>query len=144
MDFSDDSSRGRWLETLPDLLDHCAAQWRLRIGQPLQGGFLASVFACVDAEGNQLVLKLSPPAVSTALEAAALGLWAGRGSVSLRACDLPSGALLLDRLIPGTPLPPRGSGGQSNSWRLFCGICTGLRCRHSTHFQRYLRRSTPI
>ena len=108
MDFSDDSSRGRWLETLPDLLDHCAAQWRLRIGQPLQGGFLASVFACVDAEGNQLVLKLSPPEVPTALEAAALGLWAGRGSVSLRACDLPSGALLLDRLIPGTPLPPAG------------------------------------
>lgn len=106
MNLSDDSSRGKWLETLPDLVDRCATRWRLQIGQRLQGGFLASVFACVDAEGNQLVLKLSPPEVSTALEAAALGVWAGRGAVSLRAWDLPLGALLLDRLIPGTPLPP--------------------------------------
>jgi len=106
MNPSADSSRDRWLETLPELLDGCATRWRLRIGQPLQGGFLASVFACIDAEGNQLVLKLSPPEVSTALEAAALGLWSGRGSISLRACDLTSGALLLDRLVPGTPLPP--------------------------------------
>ncbi len=109
MDLSDDSSSGRWLETVPDRLNRCAARWRLQIGEPLQGGFLARVFACVDAEGNQLVLKLSPPQVPAALEAAALRLWAGRGAVSLRACDLPSGALLLDRLIPGTPLPPAGN-----------------------------------
>ena len=108
MDLPDDSDRGGWLQTLPDLLNRCAARWQLAIGQPLQGGFLARVFSCVDAEGNQLVLKLSPPEVSTSLEAAALRLWAGRGAASLRACDLPSGALLLDRLIPGTPLPPAG------------------------------------
>lgn len=62
----------------------------------------------MDADGGALILKLSPPAAVPALEAAALSLWGGTAAVGLRGWDPDTGALLLDRLVPGTQLPPGG------------------------------------
>jgi streptomycin 6-kinase len=84
----------------------CASRWNLHVGPPLEGGYVSHVFSCVDANGEQLVLKLVPSGRSAALEAAALRLWNGMGAVSLRDCDTESRALLLDRVVPDTPLPP--------------------------------------
>jgi streptomycin 6-kinase len=91
------------------------AAWGLRLGARLQGGHSGAwLYACVDDAGAQLVLKLSPPdeggngrvrAAQAGLAAAALHVWQGRGAAAVRAFDAVSGALLLERIRPGTPLP---------------------------------------
>ncbi len=106
MECSDNGSTSRWLEALPDLLDACADRWRLQMGEQLPGGYFGQVFSCTDEDGRALILKLSPPSAAPALEAAALRLWGGAGAVTLRDWDSRAGALLLDRIFPGTPLPP--------------------------------------
>ncbi len=106
MSLVDDPMRATWIDALPALMTRCAARWGLEIGQPLEGGYLSRVFSCVDTDGNQLVLKLAPPAMPATLEATALRLWNGRGAVSLKDWDAEAGALLLDRIVPGTPFPP--------------------------------------
>jgi streptomycin 6-kinase len=106
MERTDHLATSRWLASLPDVLDRCAVQWRLQLGEQLSGGYFAQVYACVDTNGRALILKLSPPAASPALEAAALSLWGGTAAVRLRDWDPATGALLLDRLVPGAPLPP--------------------------------------
>jgi len=66
---------------------------------------MGRAFSCVDGDGKQLVLKLSPPRAAPALEAAALRLWRGHAAASLLDWDPAAGALLLERVLPGTPLP---------------------------------------
>jgi len=105
MNLSNNTSRSQWLETIPNLLEYCAGRWGLRIGEPLPGGYFGRVFSCMDEHGQELILKLSPPNAAPALEAAALRLWNGAGAVALRDWDSSTGALLLDRVFPGTPLP---------------------------------------
>lgn len=97
--------RAVWLHSLPNRLDRCRKLWRLEIGAHIPS-FLSQVFTCTDAAGNDLILKLAPPLVPAAAEAAALGAWNGRHAVRLRGWDEKAGALLLDRLVPATPLPP--------------------------------------
>ena len=107
-----------------ELSDHAAflewaqhravSEWGLRLGARLNGGHSgARLYACVDHAGAQLVLKLSPPdefggelarAAKPGLEAAALRVWQGRGAAAVRAFDAVSGALLLERIVPGTHL----------------------------------------
>ena len=91
------------------------SEWGLRLGARLTGGHSGAwLYACVDEAGAKLVLKLSPPdecagglarAASSALEAAALRVWHGRGVATFRAFDDVTGALLLERIVPGTHLP---------------------------------------
>lgn len=90
----------------PDRLARAASRWGLQIGSPLEGGYLSQVCACTDAEGRPLVLKLQSTDVRTACEADALRLWKGRGAVTLLDHDPDIRALLMERVIPGTPLPP--------------------------------------
>ena len=106
--------------------DACAAMWNLTIGDQLDGGYLAHVYECRDPEGRDLVLKLSPPIARPALEAAALAAWDGHGAARLVAFDPQAGALLLDRIRPGTSL--RGANG---SEPLLAAADT-LRSLHST------------
>ena len=51
-------------------------------------------------------MKLAPPEMRPDLEAAALTLWAGRGSVRLVDFAHDIGGLLLERLVPASHLPP--------------------------------------
>jgi len=89
--------------------------WGLQLGARLGGGHSGAwLYDCVDDTGASLVLKLAPPddvggrlvpAAKAALEAAALRTWQGRGAPAVRAFDVESGALLLERVVPGTHLP---------------------------------------
>ena len=69
-------------------------------------GYLARVFSCENEAGESLVMKLSPPIALPEVEAAALRHWDGDGAARLRDFDREAGALLLDRIVPGAPLPP--------------------------------------
>jgi len=103
-----------WLVTIPERLHHCATRWRLEIGERLGSGSTSRVFGCVDDHGRSLVLKLAPPEMRPDLEAAALKLWAGRGSVRLLDVADDIGGLLLERIVPATHLPPGEDAGATD------------------------------
>jgi streptomycin 6-kinase len=94
-----------WCADLPDLADAVARQWGLRLGPAWPAGGNSVVLPCQAGDGEQMVLKLSPDLKIAADEATALDLWsASPHVVRLHDADLERGALLLERLQPGTRL----------------------------------------
>ncbi len=94
-----------WCAGLPALADDLAGMWGLRLGQEWPKGGTSVVLPCESDDGELLVLKLSPDLKIAADEATALDAWtARRHVVSLHDADLDRGALLLERVVPGTRL----------------------------------------
>jgi streptomycin 6-kinase len=86
-------------------------RWSLELGEPLSGGHRSDVHAVRRPGGFAAVLKVCASTRDAADEAAALSAWASSEvAVRLLDADLRTGALLLERLAPGTPLPPGDSG----------------------------------
>ena len=96
-----------WRARLPELVALCQRRWSLEVGEALEGGYLAGVYGCRGPAGEDLVLKVSPPIASPAVEAAALAHWSGNGIAPLIDFDVETGALLLQRIRPGTFLMER-------------------------------------
>ena len=95
---------GRWLDSLPGLLEEVAARWRLTVGEPYPHAFASVALRVRLADGTDAVLKLQYPDRESAHEAAALRAWAGSGAVRLLRTDPERRALLLERCEPGSPL----------------------------------------
>ncbi|MEU0881329.1 aminoglycoside phosphotransferase family protein [Lentzea sp. NPDC005914] len=94
--FGDDVSG--WIAALPDLVGALATRWGLTVVKLMPGG-TGTTFLCTSA-----VLKVTPDRDVAALEARALAAWADtRAMVDLLDTDLARGALLLERIEPGTP-----------------------------------------
>jgi streptomycin 6-kinase len=95
-----------WLERLPAVLDMCARRWSLTLDRPFAGLTYNYVAPATRADGARVVLKVGfPDDRGLRTEAEALARFDGRGMVRLLAADLEElGALLLERLEPGTPL----------------------------------------
>jgi streptomycin 6-kinase len=94
-----------WCAALPALAGDFAVRWGLRLGQAWPKGGTSVVLPCESRSGEQLVLKLTPDLAVAADEATALGIWTGcRQVVTLHDADLDRGALLLERVLPGTRL----------------------------------------
>jgi streptomycin 6-kinase len=92
-----------WLEALPAAVARLAAGWGLRVGEPFgDDGAVSWVAPATTAGGSEAVLKLFLPDLENRHEADALRHYDGRGAVRLLQ-DEP-GALLLERLRPGTSL----------------------------------------
>jgi streptomycin 6-kinase len=91
-----------WLATVPGTVAALAERWGLEIGEPLRGGVLSCVFAVSTAEGDPAVLKLAGPWDRPADEIACLERWQGVGAPLLLQADPDRGALLLERIEPGT------------------------------------------
>lgn len=101
----------QWQAELSSIVDRCARQWGLAVGERLTGGLVGHVFACTTSSGQAAVLKLVPPSAAAycgpaSHEAAALEIWAGRGAVRLLAFDQELDALLTERALPGVQLQP--------------------------------------
>jgi streptomycin 6-kinase len=97
--------RGReWLARLPAIIAGLEAHWSLTVGPPFDELSYNYVAPAVGAHGASLVLKLGVPNPELLTEMEALRLFKGRGAVRLVAHDREAGALLLERLQPGTPL----------------------------------------
>jgi streptomycin 6-kinase len=99
-------ARGRaWLAGLPATLAACAERWDLRI-EPnfanLTYHFVAPGVRLRD--GQPVVVKICAPTGEFAREAAALRHFAGQGMAQLLAEDPAREVMLLERLVPGTPL----------------------------------------
>ncbi|OJF12004.1 aminoglycoside phosphotransferase family protein [Couchioplanes caeruleus] len=93
-----------WLAELPGLVVALAREWDLTVGPayPLSFNWVAPVRR---ADGSAAVLKLGlAEAGHLAAEATALAFFDGRAAARLLACDDERGALLIERLEPGTTL----------------------------------------
>jgi streptomycin 6-kinase len=88
-----------WLAELPELVDACAKEWDLRLGEPFESATSLVVPA------GEAVLKLTAPSDrETDEEADALETWSGHGAVKLLAQNRERRAFLIERCGPGTRL----------------------------------------
>jgi streptomycin 6-kinase len=94
----------RWLRSLPAKVRTYAVRWGLVVGPPFEPLSYNYVAPAVRNDGSEAVLKLGVPNPLLARETAALEYYDGRGAVRLLQVDVGDGALLLERLQPGTPL----------------------------------------
>lgn len=93
-----------WLASLPELVASLAGRWGLVVEPPFAGLSYNYVAPAVTEAGLPAVLKVGMPNRELETEIAALQHYAGRGAVRLLAADAEAGALLLERLLPGTRL----------------------------------------
>jgi streptomycin 6-kinase len=90
----------RWLTELPALFDDVVRDWDLTVGEPYPLSY-HWVAPANRADGSAAVLKLGVPAEHLSIQAEALRIFDGEGSVRLLAHDPRRGALLLERADPG-------------------------------------------
>jgi streptomycin 6-kinase len=93
-----------WLSRLPALLADCARRWDLRLLPPEAELSYNYVTPVVRAGGQEAILKVGVPSRELLGEMGVLRFYDGRGAVRLLEADAELGALLLERLRPGTPL----------------------------------------
>ena len=93
-----------WLRGLPSAVEACAARWSLEVGPPILPLYYNYVAHAYGADGARLVLKICFPDEEAATEREAMRLFDGRGAARLIDADEARGALLLERLEPGTKL----------------------------------------
>ena len=93
-----------WIERLPAIVNACAQRWSLTLDPPFPQLSINYAAPGLGADGVPIVLKVCIPGPEFATEAESLRLFDGHGAVKLLAVDRDQGALLLERLRPGTPL----------------------------------------
>jgi streptomycin 6-kinase len=94
----------RWIEVLPEKVQRLAEEWSLEVGEPFAGGSASLVLAVDDNDGAPAALKIPYLDDENFAEADALRHYAGEGAVRLYKHDPVTGAMLLERLVPGVPL----------------------------------------
>jgi streptomycin 6-kinase len=92
-----------WLLRLPSLVEACARRWSLRILPPYALSY-NYVAPAVRDDGVPVVLKLGVPNPELTTEIAAMRLYDGLGAAQVLDADAEEGIILLERLLPGTPL----------------------------------------
>ena len=127
----DEAARGRllsrfgdgvreWCAGLPRLVEHYCSQWDLRLEQARSGSTSRVYFGWQRAQParparpaqpeREVVLKVTPESSIAREEAAALRAWAATPhAVALLDADPDGGALLLERVRPGTKLWDAGA-----------------------------------
>jgi streptomycin 6-kinase len=93
-----------WLSNLPALIGEYERRWSIHVLPPFDNLSFNYVAPALGANGRELILKLGVVNPELLTEIEALRLYDGRGCVQLLAADPDGGALLLERLRPGTPL----------------------------------------
>lgn len=93
-----------WLAEVPRLVDQAAAHWDLRLEAPFEGGNVAYVAPATRGDGLRCVLKVQLLTDETSEEGTALRVWDGDGAVRVLDEAPELGALLLERIEPGTAL----------------------------------------
>ena len=93
-----------WLAQLPAIALACAEAWQLAVEGAYPDPSYQLVLRARGPSGDRYALKLGVPRDELRLEAAALRIWSGCGTVRLIADDPERGALLLERIAPGSQL----------------------------------------
>jgi len=93
------------MNRLPVLLRQLEVRWSLRLGEPFDHtGSCSWVAPATCPNGEPAVLKLAMPHMEGQDEILGLRFWNSDGTVKLLEADLESGAMLLERCLPGTTL----------------------------------------
>jgi streptomycin 6-kinase len=100
--FGDDGRT--WLPRLPRILARCRSRWGLSVGVPSPAMSLNYLEFTTTADGDPVVLKVGVPNDELYTEMEALTLYDGHSAVRLLDAERELGALLLQRLQPGTML----------------------------------------
>jgi streptomycin 6-kinase len=93
-----------WLAALPNLVSQLAARWSLTLEPHFPELSYNYVAPARRDDGTRCVFKVSRFVDETRTEIEALRLWNGEGAARLIAADPEHGALLIERLEPGTTL----------------------------------------
>lgn len=92
-----------WLAGLPELVRQVADSWQLTLGEPFELSF-NYVCRARQVDGTDAVFKIGPWGDEVTQEIRALRHYGGRGSCRLLEADESLGAMLLERVRPGTML----------------------------------------
>ena len=93
-----------WLASLPDIVGRLTQEWRLVVGTPFAGASASLVLEVTRDDGTSAVLKVPFLDEESRTEPDALRHYDGVGAVQLYDMDRHSGAMLLERVRPGTSL----------------------------------------
>lgn len=94
----------KWLQDLPLIIAQCRDKWSLKVSPPFNLNY-NYVAPTTRVDGSKVVLKIGFPLDEEfQKEIAALGLFSGEGMVKLLEIDEDNQAILLEQVIPGTPL----------------------------------------
>src|SRR5262245_23860792 len=93
-----------WLDGLPIRIADYERRWAIQVAPPFANLSYNYVAPAVRADGAQVILKLGMPHPELSSEIAALRLWDGRGCAQLIEAAPERGALLIERLLPGSML----------------------------------------
>lgn len=92
-----------WLDNLPTFLGILEERWGIRLDLPFELSY-NYVAPGLRADGSEVVLKTWLVNVEMLSEMESLRLWNGKGIARLLEYDAQAGAMLLERLRPGTTL----------------------------------------
>jgi streptomycin 6-kinase len=115
-------------DRVPDMLAALAAVWDLQIGDPVGMGYESLAIAATGSNGAELVVKLSPPGPRVQEESRAYHALTGPGMARLVDARPAEGALLLQRIHPGTALkaePDDERAADALAWVLGAGLSGG-------------------
>jgi streptomycin 6-kinase len=115
----------RWLSELPVLVARYAETWSLEVGQPF-GLSYNYVAPARRADGTMAVLKLGCPDPESTTEAEALRLFAGNGVCALLEYAATDRAMLLERVLPGTPLTSTAMRDDKDATAVFIDVARQL------------------
>ncbi len=93
-----------WLLELPDRVRDIAGHWSLTLEPPFLNLSYNYVVPAARSDGSDAVLKLGPPNPELCCEMDSLRIYDGQGAARLLERDPDAGALLVERLRPGTML----------------------------------------
>lgn len=94
-----------WVNNLENTVSEIQNKWNLKLGKAYtENASCSYVISCVQANGNEAVLKLCIPHFEADDEAKGLQLLNGHPAVQVINCDKSTGAILLEKCDPGYSL----------------------------------------
>jgi streptomycin 6-kinase len=133
-----------WLPRLPGILARCRAKWGLPTGAMCPTMSINYIEFTTTAVGQPVALKVGVPHSELYTEMEALGLYKGKRAVRLLDADRELGALLIQRLLPGTVLWQLGDNARET--RIAASIMRELpvptpATHHLPAFSRWVKRA---
>jgi streptomycin 6-kinase len=116
----------RWLAGFPRLLEGCRRAWGIALEDPFEALSYNYVARATGPGGEKWVLKAGVPSAELTTEIEALRAYGGHGAVRLIREDAEAGAILLERLEPGTPLKALGLDADEEATTIAAGVMQRL------------------
>ena len=95
-------SAREWLDGLSSRIHLLENRWQIQVSDPFQPLNYNYVASALRNDGTEAILKLGIPGRPFEQEAQCLRVFAGNGAAYLLECDAKLGAMLLERIRPGS------------------------------------------